>query len=451
MDLTLARFVTALRKADVRVSPAETIDAFEVVQRIGLADPALLRNALRLVLAKTVADKDRFDVCFGRFFEQLAFNTPAKRSFFRNLDRESALRDLEPRVSAPLHEVLAHVFRDESGLLAFRVEEIAREAHIEEMRALRDRSAYAERIAHALGTDELDALLARGDGGLPGATNQALRYVRHYLNEEVHAYIDTQYRLRVDASGRKAILDAAFQSSLASLPPEYHADVRRHVARIAERLAREHRRRRRTARRGVLDLKRTLRANIAYDETLFRLHWRRQRREKAAVFALCDVSGSVSRVARFLLFLLYNLTEVLPNIRSFAFSSRLGEVTSLFEEKPLEVAVEAALFDWGKGNTDYARALSDFRELALGDVNHRSTVIILGDARNNHYDPKPERLKEIADRAKQVLWLNPEPLDQWGEGDSQMARYAPHCFRVSRLSSLQDLQRFADELVAAQR
>jgi uncharacterized protein with von Willebrand factor type A (vWA) domain len=451
MDLTLARFVTALRKADVRVSPAETLDAFEVTQRLGVADAATLRNGLRLVLAKTVADKARFDSCFERFFHQLGFRAPVKQSFFRGIDRETLLHDLKPRVSGELHEVLDEVMHDDRSHLAFRLEQVASALHLERMHALRDRTAYAEQIARVLGADELEALLRDEGAALPSETAHALRYVRMYLREQVHAYVDTQYRLRVDASGRKGILEAAFQSSLANLPPDFHADMRAQVERIAARLSKDHRRRRKVARRGVLDLKRTLRANIAYDETLFNLHWRRQARERATVFALCDVSGSVSRIARFLLLLLYNLADVLPQVRSFAFSSRLGEVTRLFEGKALEVAVEEALFDWGKGNTDYARAFTDFRELALADVNHRSTVIILGDARNNHYDPKPERLKEIAARAKQVLWLNPEPEEQWGDGDSEMLRYAPHCFRVTRLASLKDLERFADTLLAAHR
>ncbi len=169
------------------------------------------------------------------------------------------------------------------------------------------------------------------------------------------------------------------------------------------------------------------------------------------MFALCDVSGSVSRVARFLLYLLYGLSDVLPNVRTFAFSNRLGEVSDQFRDKPIEAAIEEALFDWGKGNTDYGRAFLDFRELALNDVDHRSTVIILGDARNNYYEPHVDRLKAISQRAKRVLWLNPEPRENWGEGDSEMPRFAPHCFRVSRCNSLSDLERFAEALVASQR
>src|SRR4051794_37273970 len=99
MDVTLARFVSALRRAELRVSPAETLDALAVVNRIGLGDPNLLRDALALTLAKSREEKQHFSECFSRFFEQLAFRPPAKASFFRGVDRDDALRQVGPLLS----------------------------------------------------------------------------------------------------------------------------------------------------------------------------------------------------------------------------------------------------------------------------------------------------------------------------------------------------------------
>ena len=451
MDITLARFVSALRRAELRVSPAETLDALAVVNCIGIADPILLRDALALTLAKSREEKVHFGECFARFFEQLAFRTPVKQSFFRGIDRDAALAQATPHLTATTRAIVAGILHNDRGALAIAVERAAREAGIDSMHTLRDQASLSGRVADALGARELEQLLSSPPDALDGDVIHALRYLRHYIKQEVQQYVDTQYRLTVDASGKRAILEAALAANLTQIPAQYRGELRRVIEKLAEQLARDHRRRRRKARRGQLDIKRTLRANIAFDETLFRLKWRRQKREKATVFALCDVSGSVSRVARFLLYLLYGLTDVLPDVRTFAFSNRLGEVSEVFRDKPIEVAIEEALFDWGKGNTDYGRAFLDFRDLALNDVNHRSTVIILGDARNNHYEPHVDRLKAISQRAKRVLWLNPEPRENWGEGDSEMLRFAPHCFRVSRCNSLTDLERFAETLVTAQR
>ena len=166
---------------------------------------------------------------------------------------------------------------------------------------------------------------------------------------------------------------------------------------------------------------------------------------------LCDVSNSVARVARFLLLFLYELADVLPNIRAFAFSSRLGEVTDTMRNHATDTAIEEALFTWGKGNTDYARAFLDFRKLVGADLNQRSTMIVVGDGRNNYYDPRPDVFEQLARRTKQTFWLNPETRDQWREGDSEMRRYAPYCFRVDTCNKIRDIERFADRLLVAAR
>lgn len=452
MELTLLYFAAALRNADVRVSPAETLDAFDVAQRIGINDPVLLKDALALTLAKSRAEKERFDDTFERFFHQLAFREPAKRTFLRPFqqpaDRAAVLAALSDSLSADLLEAVANVLDDQRDQLAFRVHEAAREAGIDDIANLRDKRRYAESIARILALDELDHYLAGAGGGDAPAL---LRYVRQYFQQEIRAYVDTQYQLRVDASGKRALLEAALKSNLDQLPRAYQDEVRLVVEQLARRLASEHRRRRKRTNRGTLDIKRTLRRNVAYDGATFDLRWRQRKREQATVFVLCDVSSSVARVARFLLLFLYELADMLPTVRAFAFSSRLGEITDAMRAKTSGAAIEEALFIWGKGNTDYARAFFDFRRLCGKDLNRRTTLIVLGDARNNYYDPRADVFQELSRRVKQTYWLNPEARPQWREGDSEMRRYAPHCFHVETCNKLSHIERFADRLLQATR
>lgn len=457
MDVTFARFVSALRNADVRVSPAETLTAFDVVRRVGIADQALLKDSLALALAKSQDEKSRFDDTFERFFFQLAFQEPAKRTFLAKFDakadRQAALEALHGEISAELVDAVAAVLNDDRTGLAVKVQQVADALNIHEISSLREKSVFARQIAEALAIPELETYASGGDaaGQISDELRSLLRYLRHYFHEEIRAYVDAQYRLHADASGKRALLEAALKSNLNQLPRAYHDEVRRVVQKLADKLAKEHRRRARQTDRGVLDLKRTLRRNVAYDGSVFDLRWRQRKRERATVFVLCDVSNSVARVARFLLLFLYELNDVLPSIRAFAFSSRLGEITDIMRAKPSEAAIEEALFSWGKGNTDYARAFMDFRELCGMDLNARSTLIVLGDGRSNYYDPRPDVFKELSRRAKQTFWLNPETRDQWREGDSEMRRYAPHCFRVETCNKIRDIERFADRLLVAAR
>ncbi len=461
MDQTIVQFVRALRKADVRVSPAETLDAIRIAAFVGVADPRRFRDALAMALAKSVEDKARFGTCFDRFFAFEAFRPPATRAHLANPPEvpadDRAIRVLGADALATL------LLRDDRATLALRLAEAARAERIDGMQALRDKSGMVQALLARLGIAGLDAaiatFLATADGAGGAAVESApalvpgrdvatwLRGAKARLQRDVRDYVEAQYRVHVDATGRRGVLQAALTAQLTSIQPAYYDDVRAVVQRIAEKLTRQHRKRRRRARRGQLDLRRTLRANLAYDGALFDLRWRRTKVERPKVFAVCDVSGSVARVARFTMLLLYSLNELLPNVRTFAFSSQLGEVTELFDRLPIERAIDEALFLWGKGTTDYARAFTDLRNLCLQDIDRHSTVIILGDGRNNYFDPRPEMLAEIARRAKQVLWLNPEPRAQWQVGDAEMARFAPHCFRVDPCNSLRDLERFADQLL----
>ena len=136
----------------------------------------------------------------------------------------------------------------------------------------------------------------------------------------------------------------------------------------------------------------------------------------------------------------------LPKVRSFAFSSHLGEVSSFFVENPVERAIELVNWQYG-GATDYGGSFEDFKNLAIADIDRRSTILILGDARNNQGDPKLEILRTIFERSKQVIWLNPEPRRTWGTGDSEMNRYQTACHISVECGNLRQLERVVDRLL----
>ena len=134
MDVTFSRFVQALRNADVRVSPAETLDAFDVASQVGIEDKGLLRDALGLALAKTREEKERFEDAFDRFFLQLAFREPAKPTFVRGVDREALVEELGRHLSGGLVRTIDSVLADERDYLAFLVQQAAEDACISAMR-----------------------------------------------------------------------------------------------------------------------------------------------------------------------------------------------------------------------------------------------------------------------------------------------------------------------------
>jgi uncharacterized protein with von Willebrand factor type A (vWA) domain len=216
------------------------------------------------------------------------------------------------------------------------------------------------------------------------------------------------------------------------------------IRKMAKKLASRHSHKRRRLKRGQLNMAKTLRKGIPNDGVMFNTFWRQVKKEKPQILAICDVSGSVAAYSKFL------LQDILPKVRSFAFSSHLGEVSTYFDDYPVEKAIELVNWKYG-GATDYGNSLMDFSKLALDDINSNTTVIILGDARNNNGDPKLEILQSIFQRARQVIWLNPESRRAWGSGDSEMLRYQSACHFSAECNNLKQLERIVDQLLKSTR
>jgi uncharacterized protein len=448
MEQMLAKFVHALRNAEVEVTPAETLDALAVLNCIDCSDRALFKDALALTLAKSITDKARFSICFDTFFSHLAFNKAPQNTLLNSFDHAAMLEFLKTHTSPQVVALVERVLSGDRSELARHLQEQSRLAGVDEMSALRDKSRVVDRTLTALGVPLLiqaqeSYLVQNSDSAIASG----IGYLLHYLREETKNYVDVHYDLVANKRAGQVVREAALQGELMHIPAAYEREIDLAIEQFAQRLQYKFKRRKQAQRRGTMDFRRMIRQNVAYDGHFFKLAWRHRKREQASVFVVCDVSGSVARLSRFLLLLLHRLSDVLPNVRSFAFSSQLGEVTEYFDTQDPARAVEAVLFDWGNGLTDYGRALLEFRQTVGADLNSKATVIFVGDARNNQFNPQTLALKEIAQRARQVIWFNPEAPENWGEGDSEMLRYTPFCLAVKRLSSLQDLKRITQDLV----
>ncbi len=198
-------------------------------------------------------------------------------------------------------------------------------------------------------------------------------------------------------------------------------------------------------------MRRTLRRNLGLGGLPARLSFRHRRPERPDVVVLCDVSESVRHVSRMMLLFLYTLQSLFTRVRSFVFVSDLGEVTAAFRrEKDVARAVDLATASKVVslyGNSNYGRAFRTFRRDHLGAVTRRTTVIVIGDGRNNYNLPQAEVLDEVRRRARRVVWICPEERWAWGTGDSEMPLYAAHVDRVATVTRLADLEEVAEALV----
>jgi len=470
MQSSLVSFIQVLRTHDVRVSPAETLDAMNVATTLGYADRGLLRDGLAMTLAKTPEEEAIFLTCFDRYFRQEladfaledSANAPPEGEATesgKGDDGATAAETLSPLAQAASEDpalqammaspLMQSLMNNDRNALTMAIGNAAETAGLRQIQMFTQKGQFTRRILDAMGEDQLRGAIIELERMQSPALLELQRY-RDVLREQVRDYVEHEYLLHAEGKTRQFMDEVLQKTRLNNIESMYMHKVQELVRKMARRLASRHSRKRRQFKRGQLNMAKTIRKGIANDGVMFETHWRQVRREKPQILAICDVSGSVAAYAKFLLLFLYSLQDVLPRVRSFAFSSHLGEVSSYFDDYPVEKAIELVNWKYG-GATDYGSSLKDFAKLALDEINGNTTVIILGDARNNNGDPQLQIMQSIYQRCKQVLWLNPESRKVWGSGDSEMLRYQSACHFTAECNNLKQLERIVDQLLKSTR
>jgi hypothetical protein len=350
-----------------------------------------------------------------------------------------------PSGLSPLAQML---MSQDRNALAAAMASAAAAAGLSEIRFFTQRGIYSSRMLEQLGIaqlrDDLDALTETNPAQAErlAAATEALRdAVRDSVTQALALYGREE-----SENLRNEILRNAPMSQLDRRQIE---QMRVLIRQIARRLRERYSKPRKRQRRGHLDVRRTIRRNAAWGAVPFLTTWKRRHRDKPRIIAICDVSGSVARVSDFFLLLIYSLHEVVSDVRSFAFSGHLIEVSDILEEKDANEAMKDIMAKVGFGSSDYGKSLADFEKLALSAVTPQTTVIVLGDARTNNLDPRADVLRRISERSKRLVWLNPEGRMAWGWGDSEMPRYATYCSTVRQCSTAKQLERAITDIVAA--
>ena len=441
MDRVLTDFVKTLRNANIQVSPAETLDAMEVIEKIGYSNREILKNSLSFALPKTLQEKEKFDLCFETFFDN-------QLSQKNELHRQKQTLKSDKQVNSELaHQLL----ENNQSEIQLSISKAAEKAELKEIKYFTQRAVFSRKILEIMGVggleEELSLLGQFNDKELPSDLEQRLRFQLTNLREKVSDYVQQQFLLHGDVTGEQ-LREQIFKSmNMGQIDRSYLHEVHSLVRRMAKKLASLHSRRKKNLRRGKLDIRKTMRDNWINQGVLFNLRWSYKKIDRPKILVVCDVSGSVGAYARFMLLFLFSLTEVISKIRAFVFSSYLGEVTDEFKGSNLEKAIELALSKYGGGSTDYAHSFSDFISLCLDDIDKKTTVVILGDARNNFGLDKAYLLKSVYERAKQVYWLNPEGKYRWNTGDSVMNNYSAYCTKVFECGTLKQLERVISTLL----
>ena len=445
MQAALEDFFRALRASDVRVSPAEAIDAHRTVATVGFDDRELFKDALCATLAKTADEVDRFDRTFDTFFTREAFSATAPPT-----DRDP-LQDLPPE--AEQSDLARMLLSGDASGLAQAMEQAAERAQVSQIRLSTQRSRLTRKLLEEMGLSEIERIIASArklDEPKGQAAGERLDAARAGLAKQAAAYVERQHELFASESGRNLREELLARKALNSdggIDPVDLAMMQALVKRMAKRLADRYSRRRHVAWTGHLDVRRTLRRSMGYGGMPFDIIFKTKKIDKPSIVAICDVSKSVAAAAQFLLTFLYALNEVVDRLEAFAFSGRMISVNELLDEHKIETAILEVLKKIGFQQTDYGRSLEDFCDQHLDQLDRHTTVIFLGDARSNYADPRLDLLATIQKRSRALIWLNPEPQSYWGQGDSVMHRYERYCHVAKPCNTLAQLERIIEDVL----
>lgn len=456
MESRILQLISALRASGVRVSLAESAEAFSAVDLMGIQDREQFRLSLRATLIKDARDIPIFDKLFPLFFgssqpplmggsvsdqlspEEAEILADALRQFAENLrERMERLMNGQPLSRAELEQLAQMVglnntqdLRYQNWMAQRMMRALAfpevREALKELMEQLAQMGMSRERV------EQLRELIRQNMQGLERQINQ-------FAGERIAETLSQQ------PPGETAdnILNRPFHALSNADKKAIQREVRRLAAILRTRIALRQKR----AKTGQLDAKATLRANLKHHGVPMEIR-HKNRVRKPRIVALCDISTSMRFCSELMLTFLYALQGQVHKTYAFAFIDHLEYISGDFNATNADEAIASVLWRMPSGsyNTDLGWSLKNFNDDFLDTLNSQTTLLLVGDGRNNYNDPRLDLFAQMSRRVARVIWFNPEPPALWN-GDSDMPKYAPLCDKVFQVGNLRELAEAVDHLM----
>jgi uncharacterized protein with von Willebrand factor type A (vWA) domain len=438
----LLEFCEELRSEGVSVGTSEILDAFAALEQVPWTKQDDFREALATTLVKSQEDRRLFELLFDRWF----FRATEAEAIERGIGEEGQRYEGGERLDLDelREQIRQAIVEGDDG----EMRDLARLAIAAFGRQGEGSGVVGvdvQRIRRTLGLSTGAQQAPDGDGAeLPPIDREELsRFERHLRRELERKLIERTSTL--PPSRPLAELDRALPTS----PTQDLAAVHRAVSQMKRRLATLGQEQRGRRKGQSVDVRRTMRASLETGGVPLRLRHRPKRPRRPEIYVLCDVSTSVTSASVFFLSVLHALHDSFRKLRSFVFIERISEVTEIFEherdfrEIAKRISGEGGVADVS-GYTDYGRVWLEFLTEISDDLDPRSTVIVLGDARTNGREPHAEVFAQIAERAGRLFWLNPEPKLYWNYGDSVMAAYERHCDGAFECWTTRHLENFVN-------
>jgi uncharacterized protein len=456
VDQRIVQFINALRTAGVRVSLAESEDAFQAVDKLGIRNRDVFRISLKATLVKEERDQASFEELFPLFFD--TNESPLMQNFANDFSAAEleAIREAIRQFKERIQEMLDRLLQGDE-LSPAELERLANMVGLDRVDDLRYRNWMVQRMQQALRFPEIreairelqELLEALGmDPQRADQLRQMLKANQQAIAEQLEQFsgqrIAENMSQRPPKSDSRLLYDQPFDMLSDKELELLRKDVQRLAAILRTRVALRMKR----ARSGQLDAKATIRANLKHGNVPMEIR-HRDRTLKPKLVAICDISTSMRPCSELMLSLLYALQDQISKTHAFAFIDHLEYISPDFQMNDSRRAVQQVLLRMPSGhyNTDLGSSLHDFMKGYCDLIDFRTTLIVVGDARNNYNDPRLDLMRKLSQRAQRLIWMNPEAPAIWGSGDSDMLGYVPYCNVILQVRTFSELADAVDKLL----
>lgn len=437
----LVGFVEALRGAGISVGPSETVDAGRVMATLGLGDRKVLREGLACAVLRRSDHRETYDAMFDLWFPAAL----GARAVVTDEEADDSPDDdaLPADDVEAMRQMLADLLTENPDLAEMDERLVAMIAQIVEAygkySSSRGPSFSSYQALKAMALDELEGkllaglLASYGEEPTPSQEEIAKALAAQRISQ-IRKLVDSETKRRTaEQLGRDhvqmyGIPQLSENVEFLRASGEQLRQMRRVVAPLARTLATRLAARRRRARAGSIDLRKTLRKSMSTGGVPIDVVLAKPRPARPELVVLCDVSGSVAGFSHFTLLLVHALRQQFSRVRVFAFIDTTDEVTHMFgPEADLAVAIQRITRESGvysrDGHSDYGNAFASFVQAFPNVLSPRTSLLVLGDGRTNYRNPEIELLTHMVTASRHAHWLNPEPKHLWGSGDSAVPRY----------------------------
>ena len=456
MEERIVRFIAALRAGGVRVSLAESADALNAVDLLGIQEREDFRLSLRATLVKEANGLPVFEELFPLFFG--SGETPPMSDVMEDMSPEEAemMAQAMRMFNEQLRQMMEKLLRGEQ-LSQEELERLGQLTGLNRTEDLRYRDWMTQRMMRAMRFKEVQDALKEMMELMKqmGMSKERLEQLRQLIKanqqamqEQVSPFAGQRIAENMSEQPPDKGIDELLDRPFNALSDSDMDKLRKEVHRLANRLRSRIALRQKRAKTGQLDAKGTIRANLKNGGVPMEIK-HRDHRLKPKLVVICDISTSMRPCSELMLSLVHALQGVITKTHAFAFIDHLEYISPDFVGRQANEAIHQVLIRMPPGHysTDLGYSLTNFVQDYMDTVDSRTTVIMVGDGRNNYNNPHLEVFKTIARRSRRTIWINTEPPMLWGSGDSDMMKYAPLCDNVVVAATLGELTSAVDQLL----